>query len=120
GDRTRSTVDDQAALVIACDSRAEEAARVLIRGLDVLEAPRRPEPLHYPWSSDVSTGAGSASARTRSAGSHASDPSIPATRRREKVRRIACISAGRLRQGFCFRAAIPPDVNKDPGRARCT
>ena len=84
-------MDNEPLLVVTLDGGTEDAAGFVVGGLDVLEAPRRPEPLQYPWSSEVSAGAGSASARTRSAGSQASDPSIPATRRREDVSRIACI-----------------------------
>ena len=39
--------DEMLLVVVACRGAAEEAAVLLVRVLDVLEAPRRPEPLHH-------------------------------------------------------------------------
>ena len=42
----RPAMDDQLLLVIAIERAAEHAAGILVGGLDVLEAPRRPESFH--------------------------------------------------------------------------
>src|SRR6185437_144895 len=45
-DRLSATADDQALFVVACDRITEDAARLLVGRLDVLEAPGRPQLLH--------------------------------------------------------------------------
>ena len=46
-ERALAAMHDELLLVVARRGAAEDAAVLLVRALDVLEAPRRPEALHY-------------------------------------------------------------------------